>query len=47
MFDGTPNATWTALTQNLNFSKPDLNEVELRRAIQLSEGIPRRKPGKH
>jgi DNA-binding beta-propeller fold protein YncE len=45
-FDGTPNATWTALTQNLNFSKPDLNEVELRRAIQLSEGIPHRKPGK-
>jgi DNA-binding beta-propeller fold protein YncE len=45
-FDGTPNATWTALTKNLDFSKPDLNEVELRRAIQLSEGIPHRKPGK-
>jgi hypothetical protein len=45
-FDGTPNATWTALTQSLNFSKPDMNEVELRRAIQLSEGIPHRKPGK-
>jgi DNA-binding beta-propeller fold protein YncE len=45
-FDGTPNATWTALTQNLDFSRPDLNEVELRRAIQLSEGIPHRKPGK-
>jgi DNA-binding beta-propeller fold protein YncE len=45
-FDGTPNATWTALTQSLDFSKPDLNEVELRRAIQLSEGIPHRKPGK-
>jgi hypothetical protein len=46
VFDGTPNATWTALTQSLNFSKPDMNEVELRRAIQLSEGIPYRKPGK-
>ena len=45
-FDGTPNATWTALTQSLNFSQPDMNEVELRRAIQLSEGIPHRKPGK-
>ncbi len=45
-FDGTPNATWSALTQSLNFSKPDMNEVELRRAIQLSEGIPHRKPVK-
>ena len=45
-FDGTPNATWTAMTQGLNFSRPDLNEVELRRAIQLSTGIPHRKPGK-
>ncbi len=45
-FAGTANATWTAMTKTLNFSKPDLNEVELRRAIQLSEGIPHRKPGK-
>jgi hypothetical protein len=30
-FDGTPNATWIALTQNLDFSRPDANEVELRR----------------
>jgi len=45
-FDGTANATWTAMTKTLDFSKPDLNEVELRRAIQLSEGIPHRKPGK-
>jgi len=45
-FDGTPNATWKAMTQNLNFSTPDANEVELRQAIALSEGIPRRKPGK-
>jgi hypothetical protein len=34
------------LTKNVDFSKPDANEVELRRAIQLSEGIPHRKPGK-
>ena len=45
-FDGTPNATWTVLTKTMDFSRPDLNEVELRRAIQLSEGIPHRKPGK-
>jgi hypothetical protein len=41
-----PAGTWTAMTKSLDFSKPDLNEVELRRAIQLSEGIPHRKPGK-
>jgi DNA-binding beta-propeller fold protein YncE len=45
-FAATANPAWTALTQNLDFSKPDENEVELRRAIQLSEGIPHRKPGK-
>jgi hypothetical protein len=32
--------------QSLEFSKPDLSEIELRRTIQLSEGIPHRKPGK-
>jgi len=40
------SATWLSLTQGLDFSKPDANEVELRQAIQLSEGIPHRKPGK-
>jgi DNA-binding beta-propeller fold protein YncE len=45
-FDGTPNATWKAMTQNLNFSTPDANEVQLRQAIALSEGLPHRKPGK-
>jgi YVTN family beta-propeller protein len=40
------SATWLALTQAVDFSKPDASEVELRQAIQLSEGIPHRKPGK-
>jgi hypothetical protein len=35
------------MTRGLDFSKPDANEIDLRRAIQLSEGIPHRKPGKH
>jgi hypothetical protein len=34
------------MTQGIDFSKPDANEVQLRRAIALSEGIPHRKPGK-
>ena len=45
-YDGTANAEWIKATQNLDFSKPDANEVELRRAIQLSTGLPSRKPGK-
>lgn len=44
-YDGG-NAKWTEMTRNLDFSKADANEVELRRAIQLSEGLPARKPGK-
>ena len=40
------NAAWRKMTQGIDFSKPDANEVELRRAIALSEGIPHRKPGK-
>jgi len=37
---------WTNLTKTLNFSTPDANEVQPRRAIALSEGIPHRKPRK-
>lgn len=43
VFDGTPNATWSAPKNSLDFGKPDLNQVELRGAIQLSEAIPHRK----
>jgi hypothetical protein len=45
-FDGGANATWLSLTKNIDFSEPDADEIALRRAIQLSEGIPHRKPGK-
>jgi hypothetical protein len=45
-FENGANATWLSLTKNIDFSKPDANEVELRRAIHLSDGIPHRKPGK-
>ena len=45
-FASQANATWKKMTQGLDFSKPDANEVQLRRAIALSEGIPHRKPGK-
>jgi hypothetical protein len=46
-FDGQASAAaWQSLTQNLNFTTPDANEVQLRRAIALSEGLPHRKPGK-
>jgi hypothetical protein len=45
-FAAQANATWRKMTQGFDFSKPDVNEVQLRRAIALSEGIPHRKPGK-
>jgi hypothetical protein len=45
-YDRTANAKWIEMTKNLDFSKPDANEVELRRAIQLTVGLPSRKPGK-
>ena len=45
-YDGTENAAWINATKSIDFSTPDANEVELRRAIQLSTGLPARKPGK-
>jgi hypothetical protein len=38
--DDGSNAVWNKMTQNLDFSNLDANEVELRGAIMLSEGIP-------
>ena len=46
-FATSANAVWKQMTQSLDFSRPDANEVQLRRAIALSEGIPHRKPGKN
>ena len=45
-YDGGANALWKSLTAGLDFTKPDANQVQLRQAIALSEGIPHRKPGK-
>ncbi len=36
--------SWKRLTRHLDFSKPDRDEVALRRAIQQSEGLPRHQP---
>jgi len=33
--------SWKALTRGIDFSKPDRDEALLRRAIELSEGLPR------
>jgi len=35
------NATWLALTKDIDFSRPDADEVKLRAAIMKSEGLPR------
>ncbi|MDD5581060.1 MAG: hypothetical protein PHY16_17545 [Methylobacter sp.] len=37
------NATWLALSANVDFSRPDADEVKLREAIMKSEGLPRTK----
>ncbi len=37
-----PNRLWRVLTKGIDFSRPDADEVELQRAIRLSEGLPRR-----
>ena len=37
-----PNRLWRVLTKGIDFSRPDEDEVELQRAIRLSEGLPRR-----
>src|SRR5262245_43010441 len=33
---------WIALTKDIDFSRPDADELKLRQAIAMSEGIPRR-----
>jgi DNA-binding beta-propeller fold protein YncE len=35
------NATWLALTKDIDFSRPDADEVKLHAAIMKSEGLPR------
>ena len=36
------NRLWHSLTRDIDFSRPDADEVRLQRAIRLSEGLPRR-----
>jgi hypothetical protein len=36
------NPLWRALTKGVDFSRPDASEAELRRAVLLSEGLPRK-----
>ncbi len=38
------NEVWLAMTKDLDFSRPDADEVKLRLAILKSEGLPRPKP---
>lgn len=35
-------ASWARMTQNIGFREMDGDEVELRRAIMRSEGLPRK-----
>jgi DNA-binding beta-propeller fold protein YncE len=35
------NATWLAMTKDIDFSRPDRDELRLRAAIMKSEGLPR------
>src|SRR5262249_53534769 len=37
--------SWKALARGIDFGRPDRDEVKLRRAIQLSEGLPRSRSG--
>ncbi len=38
------NQTWLALTEGIDFSRPDADEVKLREAIMKSERLPRQDP---
>jgi hypothetical protein len=41
-FARTVSPFWLALTKNIDFSRPDVDEVKLFAAIMKSEGLPRR-----
>jgi hypothetical protein len=36
-----PNPSWRALTSSIDFARPDANEVELQKAILVSERLPK------
>jgi DNA-binding beta-propeller fold protein YncE len=37
-----PNPLWRAMTRDVDFSRPDSSEAALRRAVLVSEGLPRK-----
>jgi DNA-binding beta-propeller fold protein YncE len=41
-FASKPNPVWRKLTKHIDFRRPDADEARLQRAIQLSEGLPRK-----
>ena len=41
MFAQRANPLWLALTKNIDFSRPDGDELRLQAAIMKSEGLPR------
>ena len=41
-FTRTASPAWLALTTNIDFSRPDVDEAKLFAAIMKSEGLPRR-----
>jgi len=41
-FATKPNRLWRKLTEHIDFTRPDADEARLQRAIQLSEGLPRK-----
>ncbi len=44
VFAANANPLWLAMTKDIDFSRPDLDEVKLHAAIMKSEGLPRPKP---
>ncbi|ESS72086.1 hypothetical protein MGMO_72c00070 [Methyloglobulus morosus KoM1] len=43
LFAKAAKPLWVALSNDIDFSRPDLDEVKLRNAIMKSEGLPRKK----
>ncbi|AGY60045.1 bifunctional YncE family protein/alkaline phosphatase family protein [Gloeobacter kilaueensis] len=42
-FVSRANPSWSRLTRGIDFTRPDADELQLRRAIMLSENLPRKK----
>jgi hypothetical protein len=42
LYASAANPLWRLLTRDIDFSRPDLDEVKLSAAIMKSEGLPRR-----